>query len=247
MARTTAGTRTPANMRTPAGTRTAITGSITAPSSISGLSLWFKADVIAGLNDGDAISTWLDSSGNGLNATQTATARPLYKTNILNSLPIARFDGSNDRMDIAGSPSVASIFVVSNWTGASVFPSDFRGMFGRAAGGRSVLFGRNAEKNIGSALTGATTNVRVNGSASGSVKSFIPLTSFKISYTDTATPIIGESGWYIASGDSNNLYWQGDIAEVIVYSTQLTNVQRAGVEGYLCNKYGIPVPNNRRG
>ncbi|MCA1590977.1 MAG: hypothetical protein LC734_11470, partial [Acidobacteria bacterium] len=67
------------------------------PASISGLQLWLKADALAGLADGTAVSSWTDSSGNGRAAAQASgTLQPLYKTAIVNSLPVVRFDGSND-------------------------------------------------------------------------------------------------------------------------------------------------------
>src|SRR5580765_7415799 len=41
-----------------------------------------------GLADGDPVTTWLDSSVNGNNATQTGALRPTFKTNILNGKPV---------------------------------------------------------------------------------------------------------------------------------------------------------------
>ena len=67
------------------------------PLSISGLKLWLDASQISGLNDGDALTTWSDSSGLGNDATQAAgTKKPLYKTAIQNGLPVVRFDGVDD-------------------------------------------------------------------------------------------------------------------------------------------------------
>src|SRR4051812_43915841 len=64
--------------------------------NLSHLKGWLKADSLS-LNDGIVISSWLDSSSNGQNATQSDGAkRPIYKLNILNSLPIIRFDGIDD-------------------------------------------------------------------------------------------------------------------------------------------------------
>ncbi len=73
------------------------------PSDIAGLVLWLKADAITGLSDGDPITTWVDQSGEGNDATATGTTRPSYQTNELNGLPVARFDGVSDVMQI-GSP-----------------------------------------------------------------------------------------------------------------------------------------------
>lgn len=58
----------------------------------AGLKLWLKADAIAGLNSGDPVSTWPDSSGNGYAATQATPAnQPHYVTNVLNGLPAVQF------------------------------------------------------------------------------------------------------------------------------------------------------------
>jgi hypothetical protein len=71
-----------------------------APDDISGLSLWLDADAFTGMADGDAIATWADGSVVGNDVSQTTPAnRPTYKTGIQNGLAVARFDGSDDRMD----------------------------------------------------------------------------------------------------------------------------------------------------
>ena len=69
------------------------------PIPLANLALWLKADAITGLVNNDPVATWVDSSGTSNNATQgTGANQPIYKTGILNGLPIARFDGSNDGM-----------------------------------------------------------------------------------------------------------------------------------------------------
>src|SRR4051794_15003785 len=57
---------------------------------------WFAADRITGLADAAAVATWPDASGNGNDATQATSAkRPVYKTGILNGLPVVRFTAAN--------------------------------------------------------------------------------------------------------------------------------------------------------
>jgi len=73
------------------------------PDDVSGLSLWLKADALS-LNDGDPVTTWTDSSTNSNDATQaTAAKKPTFKTNIVNSQPVVRFDGTDDELDITDS------------------------------------------------------------------------------------------------------------------------------------------------
>lgn len=67
------------------------------PSDFGTLLVQYKSDSLA-LNDGDAVSSWSDSSGNGNTATGAGSSRPLYKTNIFGSLPAVLFDGVDDKM-----------------------------------------------------------------------------------------------------------------------------------------------------
>src|SRR5687768_11145672 len=87
------------------------------PSDIAGLKLWLKADAITGLADGDPVTTWADSSGEGNDFTQgTAGNKPIYKTSILFGLPVVRFDGTDDVLlggDLSADfPSAATLFVL---------------------------------------------------------------------------------------------------------------------------------------
>lgn len=61
---------------------------------------WFRGDAITGLADTNPVSSWIDSSGNGNHAVQaTGLDQPLYRTNIVNGLPVVRFDGVSDFLE----------------------------------------------------------------------------------------------------------------------------------------------------
>lgn len=79
-----------------------------APSDKSGLMFWFDADAITGLNDGDSISTWEDSSSNNRDATQAGSNRPTYQTNELNGLPGVRFTQASNQYMEFGSDTLVS-------------------------------------------------------------------------------------------------------------------------------------------
>lgn len=87
-----------------------------------GLALWLKADAITGLADNDPIATWPDSSGNGHDMTQpTGGIQPIFRTNIINGLPVARFDGAGDRM---AANYAANLAPDANQTWFAVFRTD---------------------------------------------------------------------------------------------------------------------------
>ena len=58
------------------------------------LTAWYKADSIK-QDDGSAVATWDDSSGNSNTTSQSATARqPSFEKNELHGRPVVRFDGT---------------------------------------------------------------------------------------------------------------------------------------------------------
>ena len=61
----------------------------------TGIVFHFKADSLA-LANGAEISTWTDSGPGGFNATAATGQKPLFQTNVVNGLPVARFDGVDD-------------------------------------------------------------------------------------------------------------------------------------------------------
>lgn len=69
------------------------------PTSVSGLTMWLKADALA-LSDGAAVATWTDSSGNNNSPTAAGALQPTFALNKQNGLPGVVFNGSN-RLDFA--------------------------------------------------------------------------------------------------------------------------------------------------
>lgn len=67
--------------------------------ALPGLFLDLNPAEIVGLNDGDAVATVPDDSGKGFDATASGTVT--YKTNIVGSSPVVRFDGSSGTLATA--------------------------------------------------------------------------------------------------------------------------------------------------
>jgi hypothetical protein len=90
-------------------------------------SVWLDASDITGLASGDLLPTWVDSSGNGRNATQTNTTRqPTYQASAANGLPAVRFNinagDPNEFMAFPGAlantpESALTLFVIASDTG----------------------------------------------------------------------------------------------------------------------------------
>lgn len=108
-----------------------------------GLLAWHSADGIAGLADGQSITTVPDLSGNG-RTLAVAGNQPVYRTNIINGYPAAYFNGGRDPLVYSGALTPKHIFVVAAYEDAA-FPSGeagYAGLLGSASSGESPLVGQ---------------------------------------------------------------------------------------------------------
>lgn len=199
-----------------------------APNTISGLVAWYKADAETGLNDGDPVSTMTDQSGSGNNATGTLTARPTYKINIVNSKPVYRFDGINDRMDTGVFQGATWIFV-GNYTGGSTWAH----IVGLLNGATShFIYGGTGGTTLITGGSGSQTTY-VNNVAT---TTFTPMSTFKILLAGWTNM---NGNWCIGRLDNDTKFWTGDFAEIIAYNKVLTTRERNQIELYLAAKYSI--------
>ena len=260
------------------GTRRAILGAAAVaapwvPTDITSatLRMWFRADTL-GLNDNDLVGTWPDESGEGNDLVQGTTAfKPTFKTSIINSLPIVRFDNVDDRLRYAGQLSTAQIgsvwFVFQqasipsiHWPWSSSDEATFNS-FAQAgwfisdgAGGISLRLYDVPGGNYW----------RGNASASLSTPSIVAQGSngtiwyTRLNGTDSGMTIVsgGASGdWF---GDAPNrdsvimggrldsagfaFPFNGDIGELLILDGALSTDDRDALEVYLAAKWGISLP-----
>lgn len=212
----------------------------------TGLQLWLKADAITGLSDGDPVSTWTDQSGNGNDATQqTAANKPLYKTNIVNGKPVVRFDGTSDLLATANTMVSRTIFAVAELDGAVAAGfnylvsngNDFLDIRWQSSGGLNLYRGNN-NTNIND-FTNANGLFFINGVATDAItlgEFHIVSATLGSLATNGGTAQKIEISTYFMSR-----YWDGDIAEIIIYNVALSTSERQSVEHYLANKYGIAL------
>lgn len=203
---------------------------------IAGLRVWLKADAITGLNDGDAISTWADSSGNGYDFTQMGDSRPLYKTGIQNGKAGVLFDGTNDLMTmVSAAVTVGTVFVVAEYDGAGNFPT-YNGIITETGSSIFYIIGRINTTTF--LATGSSTpNMRVNGVAT---VEFAPITDTKVVTAWDTTPA-SIATLQLGKDRNNSRYWKGYMHEIIIYDTNLSTADKQAVEAYLASKYGITL------
>ena len=209
------------------------------------LTAWYKGDSITG-NDGDAVSAWSDSSGNGNNLAQASSARqPTLQTDELNGLPVVRYDGTNDILsdsDIAaldvgtGDIWVATVFKATN-DGTANF------IFEKGTTQFAVM---NTAAGILQIRLGGTSNIPTQSDGNWSRTEFVLVTGSRVSSTCTGfvngsamTTTDTTNTGSISNSDvldvgaaavgGNPL--TGDIAEVLVGGATLTTADRQRLEG----------------
>lgn len=240
------------------------------PASISGLSVWLKADVGITKDGSNFVSAWADQSGSGNNFAQaTGANQPIYSASVQNGLPVITFDGVNDFLTTAATPTlgeystfiVASRSVWANLTNAGIWGHNFAasGLSGRAAGvvGSAFNFWQNNElfscgNGYGTAQTpyavgpqGTLSNnsYHIISAGNGTANSFVRLDRASVLRASTNAAVTSSATamslgtWYLA-GSSD--FWNGDIAEVLIYNSVLSAGNITNVENYLRSKWQTP-------
>jgi hypothetical protein len=238
--------------------------SIIAQIPTTNLKLWLRADSGVVLNNG-AVETWQDVSGSGNHASQSnSNFQPSFINNALHNKPALRFNGTNKYLNGTTIPNIntssLTIFIVANGTG--YVGNQISPFFGINFYPNQFVFGRSS---INQCLIATNTSIYDNGLKSSN--NTLPNTGFTykiFEYTknfnvisrlyvngilQNSTFSAGQVGpfsngnYYIGFGSLSNYldFYNGDIAEIILYSDFISESDRIAVENYLMNKYAPPV------
>ena len=215
------------------------TAPVAPPIPATGLVGWWDASQLA-LADGAAVTSWIDLSGSG-NHLGAATATPTFKTGVLNGEPVVRFNAAEQMLRTVATVPLGHIFLVTRFLPAT-FPT-YNGLVTGLAGNDLLLVG----------LSGSTTwyvhpvaeyTYRLDGvvyppnwpAPVGGVFGCIGVSRAPAM---TSPLQIGQDRGEVSR------YWDGDIAEIIVYDRVLTDPERIQVEDYLEAKWlAAPAPPN---
>jgi PKD repeat protein len=228
--------------------------------------IWLDASML-NLTNGNAVTNWLDKSGNNLTAaSQYTSSRPIFKTNQINGFPSLDFDGINDHLRITNLTSVSTMgqtwFIVGNFNthtksqallhiGATTGSSYQKNL-------RYTLYYVNNNKSFSSHLNSS-------GSGSGGALHTLSLATeiYETSFTPTSvtgftngnqtgsftsaslvTPAANQMMNIGRRGNLNDYFLDGNVAEVIVYNYTLNTTERILVENYLGSKYNRAIAND---
>jgi len=234
-----------------------------APNRLPGLVLWLDASTIPlGTTD---VTSWLDESGNGNNASQSGS-KPTLQATGLNGFPSVRFVASSMQdMDIADS---ATLRLTGPFTVYAVTKADFSGgaipFFGKTnsnnyecgftgTGQLAVdLEDANANEFLGLSLitsandTDAIHEIRfdVSGGADGGITNFTRngVSLGNVLNTTVASVNTGAQTFFLGSEETSatKTFYDGEIAQLIIYSRLLTRVERNEIGEYLSERYALP-------
>ena len=220
---------------------------------LSGMALWLKAD--AGITGEGAMSKWSDQSGNGYDATQTTSAyRPTLVGNSLNGHPVVKFDGSNDYLSLSSSVYTAmkaagagEVFIVVK--AEQDTSTTWRGMWCMGSSSSYEYYPTmNSEVHIKEDW-GSTTQYDVGApvdslyqynlyNVSGSASGWACRLNGSVLYQSASNMFGFNSNPRLGTNSSN--YFNGEIAEVLIYKQVLSAAQRETVGRYLNLKYALP-------
>ena len=209
-------------------------------------SLTTQAAVVArydatGLSAGatGAIAAWADSSGNNYNA--TSVGDPTVVAGAQNGLAVVNFDG-NDYFSIPDTYTIGTAFSVAKYQLNTDLPTPtttfnfYDGLFTGAGGAGTEIYWSGTNGSTALWIETALDRRYLNGTLSeaGAPGSF----NLYSGVDDSTQTLAG----YRIGGDRTfgaGRAWEGDIAEIILFDTALSDVDRKGVEVYLDEKWGL--------
>lgn len=191
------------------------------PSHVSNLSLAWTTPSLS-LSNNDPVSAWAGAYGTSVALAGSGSTRPLYKTNIQNSLAAVRFDGTDDTLTFTstGALSAFHLFFVGAFTSVATANRAYIG------GSASALVADASTSEY--ALSSAGVVNLVHGSTAkntsahlyefiydGAALEFWIDGTLAVSTACTGTFTFSELG----SAVGGLVNWYGDIFEVLLYNT----------------------------
>jgi len=218
--------------------------------------LWLDAaDASTITESGGAVSQWDDKSGNDNHVAQsTSTLRPVVASNVLNSKPVIRFDGTDDRLQTAGALFATPVFGVYSVT-ANRNPSGesaWAGQYLAGDGGRTLIYQNGVNTRLVAMFT-ANTGINVTGTANSSFHLFgyeknlnngnLYYEAVNVGTSSSLIATISNTSWKIGEpgAGSGGLFFRAelDAAEIVILSAPASTSDRQKIEGYLAHKWGL--------
>lgn len=215
------------------------------------MSLWLDAS--KGITIGTGVSQWSDQSGVGNNVTQgTGANQPAFVSSWRNGKPAILFASTKylQRASLISSiPQPMTIIMCGSWTSTPlVFAVDGstagnRVCVGSTAGNTWSLSHGSLTSGVGTAKTATTPFFSVSRfTSSPESTSSSSIYASGVTESGTIDPDGAETfltGISVGSSYVPSNYWDGHIAELMIYSRILTPAEETIVSSYLKAKYAL--------
>ncbi|MFT7086743.1 MAG: prepilin-type N-terminal cleavage/methylation domain-containing protein [Rickettsiales bacterium] len=231
------------------------------------LALWYETTMPDSINyleasNNSVVSVWRDISNisfTAKDAQSTLTNQPFYIVDGINGLPVLRFDGANDFFTYDGSflaNSDYTIFVVEQRRSASknffLGGSDLSTTNGNLHLGyfdTDIVYFALYNNFQDSAVTSYSSPTPVINSFRFNSSNSVSKTYYRngvlqtlvCNTCDAAASLISYNGAMIGSAATETNFFNGDIAEIIMFTRALSNQERLDIEEYLGRKWGIKI------
>ncbi len=202
------------------------------------------------------VSVWKDLSGIGCDATGAAGSQPTYANSAANFLPAVNFNGSSQYLSfpsLGTSFSGCTMFAVIQ--PSAITPGARIIDLADAASGNNLLMQFSSSGSYGQFWTYNGTS-GTNAQSASALSAIQPVLLEAVQSGTSATfyvngnpgttnssmnsiPYVTRTSNFLGQASSGGNFFPGAIAEILVYPSNLTTSQRAAIEGYLMQKYGI--------
>lgn len=229
------------------------------PAALPGLAAWYDAAAAATLTlSGSTVTAWSDKSGAGMHVTQASTG-PTRGTATLAGTPVLTFGGSH-RLRRAGTalmPAAGTISVVMR-VNTTALPTYLGQPFSLTAGnqpapadhwhhspGLNNLFAGMPDQNqewhpLRSQSTwGVLTTARKLVAGTASAQQWFQGSSVLARSWSSSAWRMADQALCVGQRDDGVVQFVGDLAEIVVTNTWISDADRAALESYLRAKWGI--------
>ncbi len=229
------------------------------PQRSANLSQWLRADVST-ISSSGSVSQWLDQTTNGNNAFQaTGANQPTLSTNAINGMPAVTFNGSSQFLQMGSSfknlTAGADVFIVAKPQSASATGTLWEACSNGSNAADEIGLQTAGTQAVGIANNSTTTSSVTSSSGALTVGSY-QLVEFQHNGAGTGTILVNgtsvgsatvqnlanilRAANYIGTGaNASSTFFQGSIAEILVFNSPQTSAQRGDILAYINSKYGL--------
>ncbi|MCX6877007.1 MAG: autotransporter-associated beta strand repeat-containing protein [Verrucomicrobia bacterium] len=218
-----------------------VTVNVAPPIEMNGLALWLDASQLSGVPAGQQVNTWTDRSGQNNHAIRqggSSAGYPKYLASELNGRPVVRFNSSNgnpgDYFRFNRISTIRSVFWVLK-ENASL--TDFHFLLGD-----DTAFDFHRGSANGPLWTGYTSpfirsgTTKLMGTVINGATTALPANAFQVISLVTTGDVQANQ---VTQDRIYHGSWEGDIAEILIYTRALSTAEEGAVGSYLADKYGL--------